>query len=79
MANIWHDLNPHRIHCDDFIAVIEIEKGSKNKYELDKESGHIILDRILYTPQITDLFPAPLQTMATRLMFWCFVLQAFAL
>lgn len=49
MANIWHDLNPHRIHCDDFIAVIEIEKGSKNKYELDKESGHIILDRILYT------------------------------
>ena len=37
MANIWHDLNPHRIHCDDFIAVIEIEKGSKNKYETMKE------------------------------------------
>ena len=49
MTNIWHDLSPSRIKPDDFIAVIEIEKGSKNKYELDKETGHIILDRILYT------------------------------
>ncbi|MEF9969344.1 MAG: inorganic diphosphatase [Ruthenibacterium sp.] len=49
MSNIWHDINPSRIGADDFIAVIEIEKGSKNKYELDKETGHIILDRILYT------------------------------
>ena len=49
MGNIWHDINPQRISPDDFIAVIEIEKGSKNKYELDKETGHIILDRILYT------------------------------
>lgn len=49
MANIWHNISPARITPDDFIAVIEIEKGSKNKYELDKETGHIILDRILYT------------------------------
>ena len=49
MSNIWHDISPHRITPEDFIAVIEIEKGSKNKYELDKETGHIILDRILYT------------------------------
>ncbi len=49
MANIWHDMSPARISPDDFIAVIEIEKGSKKKYELDKETGHIILDRILYT------------------------------
>lgn len=49
MSNIWHDINPKRISPDDFIAVIEIEKGSKNKYELDKETGHIILDRILHT------------------------------
>lgn len=49
MSNIWHDISPARISADDFIAVIEIEKGSKNKYELDKETGHIILDRILYT------------------------------
>ena len=49
MSNIWHEINPKRITPDDFIAVIEIEKGSKNKYELDKETGHIILDRILHT------------------------------
>ena len=49
MANIWHDIKPNRINNDDFIAVIEIEKGSKNKYELDKETGHIMLDRILHT------------------------------
>ncbi|HJB26550.1 MAG TPA: inorganic diphosphatase [Firmicutes bacterium] len=47
--NIWHDISPKRINADNFIAVIEIEKGSKKKYELDKETGLIMLDRILYT------------------------------
>ena len=47
--NIWHDINPDRIYPTDFIAVVEIPKGSKKKYELDKETGLIILDRILYT------------------------------
>ena len=47
--NIWHDISIERIKPSDFIAVIEIEKGSKNKYELDKETGLIILNRILYT------------------------------
>ena len=47
--NIWHDMSPKRINPSDFIAVIEISKGSKKKYELDKETGLIILDRILYT------------------------------
>lgn len=49
MTNIWHDISPSRTTPSDFIAVIEIEKGSKKKYELDKATGHIILDRILYT------------------------------
>ena len=49
MMNIWHDISPKRINADNFIAVIEIEKGSKKKYELDKETGLIMLDRILYT------------------------------
>ena len=49
MSNIWHDMNPSRITAEDFVAVIEIEKNSKKKYELDKETGMIILDRILYT------------------------------
>ena len=47
--NIWHDLGEERITKDEFIACIEIPKGSKKKYELDKETGLIILDRILYT------------------------------
>lgn len=47
--NIWHDCNPDRIKKDDFLACIEIPKGSKNKYEMDKETGLLILDRILYT------------------------------
>lgn len=49
MGNIWHDVRADRIQPTDFISVIEIEKGSKNKYELDKETGFLILDRILYT------------------------------
>lgn len=47
--NIWHDISPDRIKKNDFIAVIEIGKGSKCKYELDKQTGVLILDRILYT------------------------------
>ncbi len=49
MSNIWHDINPKRIQPRDFITVIEIPQGSKKKYELDKETGMLILDRILYT------------------------------
>ncbi len=49
MSNIWHDISPKRINAEDFICVVEISKGSKKKYELDKETGLIILDRILYT------------------------------
>ena len=49
MSNIWHDISPKRINPNDFMCVIEISKGSKKKYELDKETGFIMLDRILYT------------------------------
>lgn len=42
-------IRPERITPDDFIALIEIPKGSKMKYELDKETGHLILDRVLFT------------------------------
>jgi len=45
----WHDVKPERVTCEKFIAMIEISKGSKNKYELDKETGHLILDRVLFT------------------------------
>ena len=49
MSNIWHDMSPKRISPDDFMVVVEISKGSKNKYELDKDTGLLMLDRILYT------------------------------
>lgn len=47
--NIWHDIDDDRIKPEEFVCCIEISKGSKKKYELDKETGMIILDRILYT------------------------------
>ena len=47
--NIWHDIQASRIAPENFVAVIEIQKGSKQKYELDKKTGLLILDRILYT------------------------------
>ena len=47
--NIWHDIDPSIITPEDFCVVIEIPKGSKIKYELDKKSGLLKLDRILHT------------------------------
>ncbi len=49
MSNIWHDIDADRIKTNDFFAVVEITKGSKKKYELDKKTGMLRLDRILYT------------------------------
>ncbi|MCR4723614.1 MAG: inorganic diphosphatase [Eubacteriales bacterium] len=53
--NIWHEIDKDRIKPDDFIAFIEIPKGSRKKYELDKDTGLVILDRILYT---STVYPA---------------------
>lgn len=47
--NIWHDIEKDRIKSDDFMAVVEVPKGSKSKYELDKATGLIKLDRVLYS------------------------------
>ena len=47
--NPWHDINPKYITPNDFYVVVEISKGCKNKYELDKETGLLLLDRILHT------------------------------
>ena len=48
-SNIWHGISSERVAPTDFVCVIEISKGSKNKYELDKETGYLMLDRILHT------------------------------
>ncbi|NLN81726.1 MAG: inorganic diphosphatase [Clostridiales bacterium] len=47
--NIWHDISKSCIQPEDFTAVIEIPKGGKNKYEMDKDTGLLRLDRVLYT------------------------------
>lgn len=47
--NIWHDIDPKRVTPDLFTSVIEIPKGSHCKYEMDKKTGLIRLDRVLYT------------------------------
>ncbi len=52
MKNVWHDYPEERITVDKFYVVIEIPKGSKKKYEYDKETGLMRLDRILYTSTV---------------------------
>lgn len=45
----WHDLPVGEDAPNIFNAVIEIPRGSKVKYELDKVSGLIAVDRVLYS------------------------------
>jgi inorganic pyrophosphatase len=45
----WHDVTPGAHLPTEFTAVIEIPMGSSVKYELDKETGMLRLDRILYS------------------------------
>ncbi len=56
MAHPWHDLpnNPDTA-ADHFSVVIEIPKGSRVKYELDKPSGMLRVDRVLYS---SVMYPA---------------------
>ncbi len=53
--NIWHDIDPKRITPEKYYGVIEITKGSKTKYEIDKETGLLKVDRVLYT---STIYPA---------------------
>jgi inorganic pyrophosphatase len=49
MSNPWHDVKIGDNAPEEFLAVIEIPKGTKVKYELDKETGLLRVDRILYS------------------------------
>jgi inorganic pyrophosphatase len=49
MTHAWHDISPGEHLPREFYAVIEIPYGSRVKYELDKKSGLIKLDRVLYS------------------------------
>ena len=52
MSHPWHDVHIGAEAPAEFQAVIEIPKGSKVKYELDKETGLLRVDRILYSSVI---------------------------
>jgi inorganic pyrophosphatase len=45
----WHNLSPGKHPPEEVTAVVEIPSGSRNKYELDKETGLFKLDRVLYS------------------------------
>ncbi len=49
--NLLHDVTPGKKIPEEINVIVEINKGSKNKYELDKETGLIKLDRVMYTSQ----------------------------
>lgn len=49
MIHPWHDVTPGDKLPQEFLSVIEIPFGSSVKYELDKTSGLIKLDRVLYS------------------------------
>ncbi|HEV3137156.1 MAG TPA: inorganic diphosphatase [Pirellulales bacterium] len=49
MVHPWHDVTPGEHLPKEFTAVIEIPMGSSVKYELDKTSGMLRMDRVLYS------------------------------
>jgi inorganic pyrophosphatase len=49
--NLLHDISPGENLPEEITVVVEIQKGSKNKYELDKGTGMIKLDRVMHTGQ----------------------------
>lgn len=49
--NLWHDVSLGDNAPAEINVIVEIPKGSKNKYEIDKETGLIALDRALHTAQ----------------------------
>lgn len=53
MSHPWHDLPNNDEHAADYFnVVIEIPRGSKIKYELDKPTGLLRVDRVLYSSVI---------------------------
>src|SRR5918995_1883020 len=52
MPHPWHDVPIGENVPEEFSALIEIPKGSRVKYELDKETGLLKVDRILYSSVI---------------------------
>ena len=47
--SLFEKFKNKELNVDKFTAIVEISKGSKNKYEYDRETGLLKMDRILYT------------------------------
>jgi inorganic pyrophosphatase len=57
MPHPWHDVPIGEEAPEELTALIEIPKGSRVKYELDKETGLLKVDRILYSAVIYPANP----------------------
>jgi inorganic pyrophosphatase len=75
--NPWHDIDPRRDTADTLDCVIEIPRGSRLKYELDKATGLLRLDRVLYSavfyPANYGFIPRTTATTTIRSTFWFWV------
>jgi len=49
--NLWHDVSVGENVPKEINVIVEINRGSKNKYEINKETGLIALDRTMHTAQ----------------------------
>ena len=76
MIHPWHDVTPGSKLPQEFNAIIEIPFGSSVKYELDKASGLIKLDRVLYSavyyPANYGSFRRLLPKTTTHSTCWCY-------
>ena len=75
MTHAWHDITPGEHLPSEFTAVVEIPMGSNVKYELDKKTGLLRLDRVLYSavyyPANYGFIPQTLPKTTTRSTCWC--------
>ena len=49
--NLWHEISAGKNIPNEINVIVEIPRGSKNKYEIDKETGLIALDRAMHSAQ----------------------------
>jgi hypothetical protein len=74
VSHPWHGVNYGKKAPATVNALIEIPQGSRSKYEVDKESGLLKLDRVIYSsfqyPVNYGFIPRPSDWMGIRWIFW---------
>ncbi len=75
MTHPWHDVTPGELLPREFTVIIEIPMGSSVKYELDKPTGLLKMDRMLYSavyyPANYGFIPQSMRKTTTRSTCWC--------